>query len=110
MTIPQWENCIFCPRRRRPWRPPRATRRGRHHPQRDALLPARVEVGEGERSLSIIPTVPLEDGRHLLMINTAIEDLAGNRIGRPFDVDTFERVSERIQNAFVSLSFEFRNK
>jgi hypothetical protein len=74
------------------------------------IVPARVEVGEGERSLSIIPTVPLEDGHHLLMINTAIEDLAGNRIGRPFDVDTFERVSERIQNAFVSLPFEIRNK
>jgi hypothetical protein len=36
---------------------------------------------------------------------TTIEDLAGNNIGKPFDVDLFERVERRMTNASVTLPF-----
>jgi hypothetical protein len=38
----------------------------------------------------------------------ALEDLAGNRIGRPFDVDLFDRVTERITTETTTLPFEIR--
>jgi hypothetical protein len=41
-------------------------------------------------------------------VQTTIEDLAGNNIGKPFEVDTFEGVERRITNQTVSVPFEIR--
>jgi hypothetical protein len=38
-------------------------------------------------------------------VDMALEDLAGNRIGRPFDVDTMTNPTERITKQSTSLSF-----
>ena len=35
---------------------------------------------------------------------TALEDLAGNKVGRPFDVDTFDRITVRSGRGVVRLS------
>jgi hypothetical protein len=42
------------------------------------------------------------------VIQTTIEDLAGNNIGKPFDVDIFENVQPRLAGSTVKLSFEVR--
>ena len=44
-------------------------------------------------------------GEFRLVVDTAIEDLAGNHIGQPFDDDTFERVTEHItsKNSIIAL-------
>jgi hypothetical protein len=54
------------------------------------------------------PSRPWTSGRHDLVIDMSLEDLAGNRIGRPFDVDLFERVSERITTQTTTLAFNVR--
>jgi len=38
-------------------------------------------------------------------VDTAIEDLAGNRIGQPFDIDVFDRVTQHIETRTISLPF-----
>jgi hypothetical protein len=37
-----------------------------------------------------------------------VEDLAGNNIGKPFEVDLFEGVERRLSMTTVKLSFEIR--
>jgi hypothetical protein len=67
-----------------------------------------VAVVHNEAQWRFTPAQPWKAGAYQLIIDTGLEDLAGNRIGRAFDVDTFERVSERISRKSVSLSFRVR--
>jgi hypothetical protein len=39
------------------------------------------------------------------VVDTAIEDLAGNHVGQPFDIDVFEHVTEHIATKTISLPF-----
>ena len=48
-------------------------------------------------------------GAYRLIVDTDLEDLAGNRIGQPFDIDVFDRVTERITTTATSLGFEVRS-
>jgi len=41
-------------------------------------------------------------------VETTIEDLAGNNIGKPFEVDLFDGVSKRLERKTVKLPFELR--
>jgi hypothetical protein len=61
-----------------------------------------------ERELTLAPDRPWEAGRYKLVIKTTIEDLAGNNIGKPFEVDLFERVQQKLENRFVELAFEVK--
>ncbi len=47
-------------------------------------------------------------GNYRLIVNTGIEDLAGNHVGQPFDIDTFDRVTEHITSETVALPFRVR--
>jgi hypothetical protein len=42
------------------------------------------------------------------VVQTTIEDLAGNNIGKPFDVDLFEGIARRLTTSFVKRTFEVR--
>ena len=37
-----------------------------------------------------------------------LEDLAGNKIGQPFDIDVFDKVTEHIATTTTSIPFEIR--
>jgi hypothetical protein len=39
-----------------------------------------------------------------------LEDLAGNRVGRAFDVDLFQEVTAQIQRETVSIPFRIGNQ
>jgi hypothetical protein len=51
---------------------------------------------------------PWNAGPHQLQVQNTIEDLAGNNIGKAFEVDLFEGVQRRFTNAVVKLSFDVR--
>ena len=68
-------------------------------------VPGTVEVADQERLWCFKPDKPWSAGEFYLSISTALEDLAGNRIGRPFDVDVFEQVEDRIVDKRVRLPF-----
>ncbi len=69
----------------------------------------KVEVAPGETQWRFIPDAPWRPGAYRLTIDTALEDLAGNRVGRAFDVDTFKEVTPTIQTQTVSLPFSIGN-
>ncbi len=62
-------------------------------------------VGPGETEWRFQPKQPWRRGAHRVIVDMALEDLAGNRIGRPFDVDTMTNPTERITKQSTSLTF-----
>lgn len=67
-----------------------------------------VSVDDHERQWRFMPQGPWDSGKYELVIDTAIEDLAGNHIGQAFDIDAFDRVTEHITTKTISLPFEVR--
>lgn len=68
-----------------------------------------VEVGREESEWRFAPGGPWTAGPHRLIVDASLEDLAGNKIGQPFDIDVFDRVTERITSSTTSLPFEIRS-
>jgi hypothetical protein len=61
-----------------------------------------------ERRWAFVPENPWIPGNYRLTIQTTIEDLAGNNIGKSFEVDLFEGVQRRLTNFTVKLPFDVR--
>jgi len=58
-----------------------------------------------ERDWFFEPASPWKPGTYEIAVDTALEDLAGNKVGRPFDVDTFERITTRSGRGIVKVPF-----
>lgn len=71
-------------------------------------VPGKATIGPGETAWSFQPDQPWKSGEYTLVIDMALEDLAGNRIGRPFDVDTMTSPAPRITSPTTSLTFRAR--
>ncbi len=67
-----------------------------------------VDFAEHEHVWKFIPDAPWPAGSHRLTVATIIEDLAGNNVGKPFDVDVFEKVDRRIPSETVAVPFSVR--
>lgn len=63
----------------------------------------RIDLTDHERRWSFQPVGPWTRGPHRLVVQTTIEDLAGNNIGKKFDVDIFEGVQRRLTTSTVTL-------
>jgi len=61
-----------------------------------------------ERRWTFVPHSPWRRGGYKLLIQTTIEDLAGNNIGKPFDVDKLEAIRKRPGSSTVTFPFEVR--
>lgn len=70
----------------------------------------KVEVAHGETEWRFTPDAPWTPGDYRLIVNTTLEDLAGNRVGRAFDVDLFNEVTAQIQTEAVSIPFRVGNQ
>jgi hypothetical protein len=64
-----------------------------------------VSVARQETQWRFTPREPWKPGDYQLVVDTGIEDLAGNHVGQPFDIDVFEHVTEHITTNSVSLPF-----
>ena len=71
-----------------------------------ALVEGKAELEEQERRWTFTPDSEWRPGPHKVVIQTAIEDLAGNNIGKPFDVDVVEAIQRYLTTVSVSLSFD----
>lgn len=60
-------------------------------------------LGPEEREWSFVPDQSWGDGPYSLKIDTALEDLAGNKVGRAFDVDVFDQVTRKVEREVLSL-------
>jgi hypothetical protein len=65
----------------------------------------KTELGERERRWSFVPAEPWQRGPHRLVVTTTIEDLAGNNIGKTFDVDLAVAGERRLRADQVSVAF-----
>lgn len=65
----------------------------------------RVELAASESTWRFIPTEPWPAGEYRLVADTTLEDLAGNSIGRAFDVDVFGPVQQQITTETIELPF-----
>jgi hypothetical protein len=71
-------------------------------------LAGEVSLGAEERQWDFRPDLPWAAGRHELVVDTALEDGAGNQIGRPFEVDQFQKIERQARDEMVRLPFEIR--
>ncbi len=65
-----------------------------------------ITIRKNERSWEFRPDQPWTAGKHELVIDTTLEDTAGNRIGRPFEVDRFDMVDGVVPIEFFRLPVE----
>lgn len=67
-----------------------------------------IAVDRHEAQWRFTPNAPWTIGPYRLIVDTGLEDLAGNRLGQPFDIDVFDRVTEHLTSATVDVPFTVR--
>jgi hypothetical protein len=67
-----------------------------------------VEIGNWETRWTLTPSEPWTAGAYLLVASSIVEDLAGNKIGTPFEIDVFEQIDETIAHERFTIPFELR--
>ena len=71
-------------------------------------VPGQPFLTERERIWKFLPQHSWKAGCYSLVVETTIEDLVGNNIGKPFEVDLVEGESKRLDRKTVKLPFELR--
>lgn len=71
-----------------------------------AVADGTVQLAEDDRQWRFTPARPWSRGSHELRVEPILEDLAGNNIGRSFDVDLMEGPARRGTNSPTRLAFE----
>jgi hypothetical protein len=67
-----------------------------------------IAVSRNETEWRFTPAAPWIAGAYHLTVDKRLEDLAGNSIGQPFDIDVFDTVTEHLATAAVAVSFRVR--
>lgn len=67
-----------------------------------------IALENQESRWTFIPETAWQRGRYSIVIQTTIEDLAGNNIGKPFEVDVFKNIQRHLTSQSVKLAFEIR--
>jgi hypothetical protein len=70
------------------------------------VLAGEAAVGREEREWSFTPESPWAPGPHRLLVDKLLEDLAGNSVGRPFEVDAARDVTRQVIPETVAVPFE----
>lgn len=68
-------------------------------------LAGKATVRQRETQWIFTPDAPWRPGGYRLQVDTALEDVAGNRVGKPFDVDVFDKITTKITRQFESIPF-----
>jgi hypothetical protein len=67
-----------------------------------------IEIPAGETRWRFVPRDAWGAGRHSLDVETALEDLAGNKVGRPFEADVAHSTERARAPETASVPFEVR--
>jgi hypothetical protein len=73
-----------------------------------ASLHGDIEIAAGEREWRFTPRSPWAGGRHDLVVLEILEDLAGNRVNRAFEVDLFTRADSTSVASRFTIPFTVR--
>lgn len=68
-------------------------------------LDGTINITDAETCWQFTPTDAWEPGMYRLVVDTTLEDVAGNSIGRAFDVDVFEPIQKRITTDTIAIPF-----
>jgi hypothetical protein len=71
-----------------------------------APVPGEIAIDAGETRFRLTPQAAWKRGGYTLRAATILEDLAGNSLGRAFEVDVFERVEDRFLEVTANLRFQ----
>jgi len=74
----------------------------------DNAVPGTSKLAAHETQWHFTPQQNWRTGPYNLVVQNTIEDLAGNNIGKAFEVDLFEGVQRRFTNSVIKLPFEIR--
>lgn len=69
-------------------------------------LEGTIAVTEKETYWSFTPKKVWQAGGYHLTVDTALEDLAGNSIGRPFEIDVFHPIQRQVTSETVKVTFK----
>lgn len=69
-------------------------------------VPGRVDVNDAATRWSFRPDQPWPAGRFQISVDTTLEDLAGNSIARPFEVDVQNPITRRIESGTALVPVE----
>jgi hypothetical protein len=67
-----------------------------------------VTVGGGERVVTFAPARPWARGDYKLVVDTRLEDVCGNRVGEPFEVDVFRPITKKVEQKTAERAFTVR--
>jgi hypothetical protein len=71
-------------------------------------LEGTATLEDDEKRWAFAPSQPWQRGKYHVVVPAIIEDLAGNNIGKPFEVDLFDTIQTRPTNAVTRVPFEVR--
>ena len=71
-------------------------------------VPGSAKITNNEKTWTLTPAEPWKAGKHRVLVQSTIEDLAGNNIGKSFEVDIFTDVQKRITRETVSREFTIK--
>jgi hypothetical protein len=74
----------------------------------DRNVAGAITIDKQETEWRLKPRQPWTPGEYQLVIDSGLEDLAGNSIGQPFDIDVFDRVAEHVTRKTISVPFAVR--
>ena len=72
------------------------------------LVTGQTSLSDHECQWSFVPDQNWKNGPYQLVVARTLEDLAGNNIGKPFEVDLFEKMDLKLITSAVMLPFEVR--
>ena len=68
-------------------------------------LRGRIFIEAEETRWRFVPESAWKEGRYQIILDTTLEDLAGNSIGRPFEIDLFQSIERRVLSQTAALPF-----
>ena len=66
----------------------------------------KIDILDRETRWTLTQNAPWRAGDYRLQVLTILEDLAGNRIGRSFEVDQFDRTDRSAEPESISIPFQ----
>lgn len=77
---------------------------------KDEPVSGRITIAQHEKAWEFRPDRPWQAGSYAIVVDTTLEDLAGNRIGVPFEVDRVGTIERRVVIETVRIPVTIRDR
>ena len=74
------------------------------------IIDGKIEISKFETLWKLTPKSPWKPGEYSLDVDTDLEDLAGNSVAKPFEVDVFKKVQRNVVPKIQSVNFSIGAK